>query len=144
MKTSISNFLENPSENSDKFFNFYDWFCKDTSLERRMNSMVPKIKFLVKEGILNADTCYIWFKNSCPCQGSLYDDFRISKLDEDKTYLGGFCPRTGHNVEDKCSVWYYDTEGEFKTINFKDWNTFKKEIKNDIDLRQILTGAFRS
>jgi len=138
MKISINKFLENPVENSDNCFNFYDWFCKDSTLEKRMLALVPKLKFLVKEGIINGDTNYVWFKNNCPVNGSLYDDIRISNLDKD--FLGGFCPTSGHNIKDKCAVW--TLKGEFKEYNFKNWSAFKKEIKSNTDLRNILINNF--
>jgi len=138
MKISINKFLENPVENSDECFNFYDWFCNDKTLEKRMKALVPKLKFLVKEGIINGDTNYAWFKNNCPLIGSLYDDIRISRLDDD--FLGGFCPRSGHNVEDKCTVWVL--KDEYKEYNFKDWSTFKKEVKTNVKFRKILINNF--
>jgi len=30
---------------------------------------------------INADKHYIWFKNNCPCEGPLYDDFRIADIE---------------------------------------------------------------
>jgi hypothetical protein len=29
-------------------FNFYDWFCKDSSLERKANILFPKVKKFIK------------------------------------------------------------------------------------------------
>lgn len=140
---SINEFLENPVENSDKFFNFYDWFCKDSTLEKRMLSLVPKLKFLVKEGIIDGESNYVWFKNNCPCDGSVYDDIRISTLDKENTFLGGFCPKTGHNnIEEKCSVWWFK-EGELVTKNFKNWNTFKKEVKTNPEFKAELVKAYK-
>lgn len=141
-RVSINEFLSNPIENSDCFSNFYDWFCSDRSLEKRMMAMVPKLKFLVKEGLLNGDTNYVWFKNNCPMDGSLYDDMRISTLDENQDFLGGFCPRTGHHVEDKCSFWTISKDRGLKTYEFKDWSTFKKEVKTNEELRAILIKNF--
>ena len=137
---TLREFLENPVENSDSCSNFYDWFCSDKTLENRMLAMVPKLKFLVKEGILNPDKVTVWFKNNCPCDGSLYDDFRINAINEDETFLGGFCPKTGHDVENKCSVW--TLEPEFKQIEFLNWLEFKKEVKNNKEFKEILIKNF--
>jgi len=139
MKITINEFLENPVEHSDECFNFFDWFCKTSSLERRMLALVPKLKFLVKEGIINGDTNYVWFKNNCPLVGTLYDDIRISNLNGD--FLGGFCPTSGHHVEDKCIVW--TLKGKCKEYNFKNWSSFKKEIKSNTDLRNVLIDNFK-
>lgn len=136
---SIREVLEDNSKLGD-YFGFYDWFCSDTVLEKRAKSLLTKLKFLVKEKLVNPDTNYVWFKNNCPMNGSLYDDIRISTLDEDEEFLGGFCPRTGHDVEDKCSFWVLTPE--YKTYYFEDWSTFKKQVKSDQNLRDIISNVF--
>lgn len=136
---SIREVLEDNSKLGD-YFGFYDWFCSYTVLEKRAKSLLTKLKFLVKEKLVNPDTNYVWFKNNCPMNGSLYDDIRISTLDEDEEFLGGFCPRTGHDVEDKCSFWVLTPE--YKTYDFKDWSTFKKQVKSDQNLRDIISNVF--
>ena len=143
MKTSIKNFLEDPVNNSDKFSNYFDWFCNTNSLENKMKKLLPKIKFLVKVGILDEDETYCWFKNNCPASGPLYDDIRISDLSSENNYLGGFWTKTGHNVEDKCAIWFYEND-EFVTLNFKNWSEFKKELKNNQELVAKLAVAFSS
>jgi len=142
MKVSINKFLENPEANADSESNFYDWFCSDKALKGRMLALVPKLRFLVKEGIIDGDTHYVWFKNNCPVSGSLYDDIRISRLDNDEEFRGGFCPASGHNVENKCNVWTLGTNDEYKNREFKNWSEFKKEVKANETLRNELTSHF--
>ena len=58
-------------------YNFYDWFCKDTSLKSKADKLFPMaIKFANKMGI-DLDKHYVFFKNNCPVSHPLYDDFRI-------------------------------------------------------------------
>ena len=140
MKVSINKFLENPELNSDDFSNFYDWFCSDKALKGRMLALVPKLRFLVKEGIIDGDTHYVYFKNNCPVMGTLYDDIRISNLNGD--FLGGFCPKSGHDVENKCNVWTVDSINKFTNREFKNWSEFKKEVKANETLRNELTSHF--
>jgi hypothetical protein len=64
--------------NADNCFGFYDWFCADKSLERRAKSMFSKFKKISNSKKINKETSYLWFKNNYPCDGKLYDDFRIS------------------------------------------------------------------
>lgn len=131
LKLSIKQFLENPEENSTEYYNFYDWFCSKESLLNRMKKLVPKLKFFADEGLIDIDNNYVWFKNNCPCEGKLYDDIRISSLNEDDTYKGGFCPKTGHTNElEEFSIWGFGF-GEFKNLNSADWKNFKKEIKTN-------------
>ena len=149
MKNSINEFIEDYENNSDECYGFYDWFCKDESLGARAKSFVPKLKFLVNEGLLDGDNHYVWFKNNCPMNGSLYDDMRISTLDEKEDFVGGFCPRTGHNNEtEKASLWYFENisesnpHGDLKQVNFKDWTTMKKALKTDEALRATVKKHF--
>ena len=137
---SIREVLEDNSK-LDNYFGFYDWFCSDAVLEKRAKALLAKLKFLVKEKLVNPDTNYVWFKNNCPMNGSLYDDLRISTLDENEDFLGGFCPRIGHKfVDDKCSFWVL--KPEFTEYTFKDWSTFKKRVKTDDKLRNKIKEAF--
>ena len=141
MKISINELLKNPEEvlEKDECKFFFDWFCSDKSLHSRAMNFIPKLKFLVKEGIVDGDKNYVWFKNNCPTSGSLYDDMRISNI-ETEDFLGDFCPRTGHDLENKCSVWILIPE--YKVFDFKDWNTFKREVKNNPEFKKTLQAVF--
>ena len=62
-------------------FNFYDWFCKDSSLERKANALFPKVKkFVAANPQIDILETYVFFKNNCPMNGPLYDDFRICDI----------------------------------------------------------------
>lgn len=60
---------------------WYDWFCKDTSLVRKTQKMGNIIKQIKDGGKVNLVNSYVWFKNNCPLNGPLYDDFRIASLE---------------------------------------------------------------
>lgn len=60
---------------------WYDWFCKDGTLYRKTEKMGNIIKQLKVGGKVNLEDWYVWFKNNCPLNGPLYDDFRFSDLD---------------------------------------------------------------
>ena len=60
---------------------WYDWFCSDTSLARRLAAMAGKVKKIAKSDKINLDTMYVFFKNNCPMWTSAtYDDFRICDM----------------------------------------------------------------
>ena len=84
---------------------WYDWFCDNMSLAGKTRKLAPKVKRIAKSSKINLDTMYVWFKNNCPCDGSLYDDFRFSdRKTGDVIYT--ITPASGHNIENgKASVW---------------------------------------
>ena len=64
---------------------WYDWFCKDSSLANKTKRMGNIIKQIKPGGKINMDNSYVWFKNNCPLNGPLYDDFRIADIETDAT-----------------------------------------------------------
>lgn len=60
---------------------WYDWFCKDSSLGRKTKRMGKIISKLREGGKVNFKNWYVWFKNNCPLNGPLYDDFRFADLE---------------------------------------------------------------
>ncbi len=78
-------------------FYFYDWFCRDHSLERKAKTLVSKVKKFIKAMNIDVDDTYVFFKNNCPFNGSLYDDFRICNVATgDVIYT--VVPRSGHGA----------------------------------------------
>ena len=138
-EVTIKEVLEDFSK-LDEYYNFYDWFCSEKALEKRAKSLLAKLKFLVNEGLINSETNYVWFKNNCPMNGRLYDDFRISSKDGE--FLGGFCPRSGHKAleDESCSFWII--KPEYKEYRFKDWSTFRQEVKTNENLRYMIKYTF--
>ena len=60
---------------------WYDWFCKDSSLANKTKRMGNIIKQFKDGRKIDLDLHYVWFKNNCPLDGSLYDDFRIGEIE---------------------------------------------------------------
>jgi hypothetical protein len=82
--------------NKSGCWNFYDWFCKDSSLEskgRRLMRMVSK--FIKANPDIDIDKHYTFFKNNCPMCGPLYDDFRICDC-ETGDVIFNVTPKSGH------------------------------------------------
>ena len=60
---------------------WYDWFCKDYSLANKTKKMGNIVRQVKRGGKVNLDDWYVWFKNNCPLNGPLYDDFRFASLE---------------------------------------------------------------
>lgn len=81
----------------DWCFNFYDWFCKDSSLENKAKRLFPMVvKFVKHHPEIDTEKVYVFFKNNCPLNGPLYDDFRICDI-ETGDVLWTVTPKSGHS-----------------------------------------------
>ena len=101
-------------------FNFYDWFCKDSSLERKAKALFPKVKkFVAAHPEIAPSRTYVFFKNNCPGAGSLYDDFRICNDDE---VLFTVIPKCSHSGQ--AEIWGKNDSGKFECL--KRAETFSK------------------
>lgn len=81
---------------------WYDWFCDPTKLAAKTVKLTEKLKDIVYSTKIDRDKMYVWFKNNCPMNGPLYDDFRISDLETgDVVYT--IIPRSSHSG--KAEVW---------------------------------------
>jgi hypothetical protein len=90
--------LGSDGEKDGECWNFYDWFCQDTSLERKSRALMSKVKTFVSHYNIDLDSTYVFFKNNCPMNGSLYDDFRICDI-ETGDVLYTVIPKTGHWID---------------------------------------------
>ena len=77
---------------------WYDWFCEDLSLGNKTKRMGQIIKQLKPGGKVDLETSYVWFKNNCPLNGPLYDDFRVADIESNVTLMVVQidCPRSKH------------------------------------------------
>lgn len=86
MKPTLSELLKNPEIAKDDYWTFYDWFCDKNTLESRFRKALPKVKFLVNEGLVDPDKCYMTIKN-CDSMFGTYDAIRIHHIDADEDLL---------------------------------------------------------
>ena len=86
----INKFLSGEFDKKDSFSNdiktqieagWYDWFCKDSSLAAKTKKMGNIIRQIKNGGKVDLNNWYVWFKNNCPLNGPLYDDFRFANLE---------------------------------------------------------------
>ena len=63
-------------------YNFYDWFCRDSSLENKAKRLYSNVRtFLKHTPSIDTTKVYVFFKNNCPLGGSLYDSFSICDIE---------------------------------------------------------------
>ena len=81
----IDEFMEGNFDDADVrtqiLAGWYDWFCKDSSLANKTKKMGNIIKHVKRGGKVDIENWYVWFKNNCPLNGPLYDDFRFADLE---------------------------------------------------------------
>ena len=84
---------------------WYDWFCKDSALLSKTKKLGPKVIQIAESKKIDKDETYVFFKNNCPCNGRLYDDFRICSI-EDGEVIYTVTPRVGYsNMNGEAEVW---------------------------------------
>ena len=90
-------------------FNFYDWFCKTSSLQSKSETLIDKLKSILKNNKrFDPTKCYVFFKNNCPGCGDLYDDFRICDI-ESRDVLYTVAPSDSHK-NGQATVWGIDND----------------------------------
>jgi hypothetical protein len=84
---------------------WYDWFCRDSALANKTRKLARMVKRVAKSAKVNGDSMYVFFKNNCPVNGSLYDDFRICDV-ESGDVIWTVIPRSGHKCDDgQAELW---------------------------------------
>ena len=81
---------------------WYDWFCRDSSLAYKTESLGKKVLQLMKSDKIDNENMYVWFKNNCPMNSSLYDDLRFADRKTGEV-MYTVTPRYSHSG--KAEVW---------------------------------------
>jgi hypothetical protein len=134
MKTTLKQQLEAfdqgkflDSKGSESWcYNFYDWFCKEKALKAKSEKLFKMVKRWVKKRNTDTDKVYVFFKNNCPMNGPLYDDFRICDL-ETGDVIWNVTPKSGHSG--LAEVWGRE-------------NDFKSPIVTGKTMNEILSKQF--
>ena len=101
LKDQIAHFTEQgvaiSKEGDSACHNFWDWFCKDTSLQAKSVKLMRAVKAFVKANPnLDLEKHYVFFKNNCPLNGPLYDSFSICET-ESGNVVYWVTPKSGHS-----------------------------------------------
>lgn len=104
---------------------WHDWFCKDESLLNKTKQLGKKVIQIKDSPKIDLDKQYVFFKNCCPVNGSLYDQIKICD-NETREVVYCITPKSGHKVDNgKGEVW--GDENGFSEALFKgSWDEIKK------------------
>ena len=102
---------------------WFDWFCRDSSLANKTIKMGSIIKQFKAGGKADLETSYVWFKNNCPLNGPLYDDFRIADIENNNNLFV---------VQIDC-VW-----NDFKYTVFERLDGFEKPVFQTESSRELV------
>jgi hypothetical protein len=102
---------------------WFDWFCRDSSLANKTVKMGNIIKQIKAGGKVDLETSYVWFKNNCPLNGPLYDDFRIADIENNNNLFV---------VQIDC-VW-----NDFKYTVFERLDGFEKPVFQTESSRELV------
>jgi len=91
---------------------WYDWFCKETSLEGKTKRLMPKVKRVAKSNKIDPEKSYVFFTNRCPMVGKLFDDFRICDIESGDVQYN-IVPSSGF-ARDEGESQVYGKENDFK------------------------------
>jgi|694.fasta_scaffold71944_4 hypothetical protein len=122
----INNVILDSDGQASDCFGFYDWFCKDSSLERKGKRLMKMVNTWVNKRVTDTDKVYVFFKNNCTGRGIKYDDFRIVDR-ETGDVIYTVIPKCGHSG--KAEVWGRE-------------NGFKEAIVTGENMREIHEKSF--
>ncbi len=106
-----------------------DWFCKGSSFVNKGRSLLQKLSQIADSQKIDTDKTYVWFKNHCPCNGSLYDSMSISDI-ETQNVIYCIIPKSGHKC-DEGKAQLYSRENDFETpIVEGTWKDIKNWFRN--------------
>ena len=130
---SIKDFLE--KFNAGEFNNesvsvqieagWYDWFCSDRSLVNKTRTLGKKVAQIADSPKIFKGRQFVFFKNNCSFNGSLYDSFSICDMKDGHVQFW-VCPRNGHNGENKGKAQVYAAPDFKKPVVNGTWNDVKK------------------
>lgn len=101
---SVRDYLMGKAE-IDECHNFFDWFCGDKALAAKQRKLDKLVRELALSPKIDLDKMYVWYKNNCPCVGSLYDDIRFADMKTCEV-IYTIVPSCGHEIaKGRAEVW---------------------------------------
>lgn len=113
---------------------WYDWFCSEKALARRLRMLAPKIKKIARSHKVNTTKVYVFLKNNCPLNGTLYDSFILCDIETNEV-AWEITPALGHYMRRGRSEAWGKENNFVSPLVEGTWNDvldfFKLEKRND-------------
>ena len=151
MSISIKSFIE--TKDITEFggkdcYGFWDWFCTDKKLEKIARSMRVKLRYLVKNQLIDADSTNVWFKNDFNQNNIMVftdtkKDKNIAHIKIETTAVSGWSEYKRNRI---IVVAYDDDVGgnnSYWLFDDTDWNSFKKKLEEDYTFTKMIGRIFR-
>lgn len=127
---TIQEIKNNPAAflNRRNCYGFFDWFCRDSSLQKKGERLLKIALTLSKSPRIDEEKTGVIFKNNCPLAGNLYDDLRF--IDSNGDVVFTIVPHSGHLRKlGRAEIW--GRENNFKQPLFEGtWKEAKKWFLN--------------
>lgn len=125
---SVKEYMANGGAANESFSNFWDWFCRESSLKNRGIALDKKVNQLIKLGVIDPDSMKVSYKNCCPLYGNSYDIILVQKVDSDEDVVW-IEPSSGHESNKGVASAYNYSNG--KSYEFANWSDMKKQLKEN-------------
>jgi hypothetical protein len=143
MKNSTMNIaaiIANPSIVDQKTFNFEEINANKATLSRRFDMMMAKIKFLVKQNLIDTENLSTVFNNVTGTIKGTFDEMDVIKDDK---IIGGFCFQNGGFVEGGESYFWTTNKDETRNVTFfTNCNEMKKQLKENAEMIELIRATF--
>ena len=94
---------------------WYDWFCHTSTLAKKTEFLGYKVAMIKDSKRFDKEKSYVFFKNNCPFEGPLYDQFSICDIETgDVLFCCQHLEKGSHGC-DKAHWEVYDRSVGFET-----------------------------
>lgn len=123
--------FDNPSRSTQIRAGWFDWFCRDSALARKTQSLGKKVLSIMDSLKIDKDTNYVFFKNNCPCVGPFYDQFSICDIKSgDVLFCVQRLEKGSHGAEKARWEVFGANNGFQAPVMHGTWNEVKKWFNN--------------
>ena len=123
--------FDNPCRSTQIRAGWSAWFCRDSALARKTQSLGKKVLSIMDSLKIDKDTNYVFFKSICPCVGPFYDQFSICDIKSGEVLFAVQHLEKGSHGAEKARWEVFDANNGFQVpVVHGTWNEVKKWFNN--------------